>query len=87
MSKTKTKKQKSHKKSHSKTFRRKKFIKITLIYFVLFTALLSMVDYYALMVFNFGWMMLAALVVAVIMGWLHIKNGWHDHADDIAEMI
>ncbi len=82
MKKTKNTKQKSH-----KTFRRKKFIKITLIYFVLFTALLSMVDYYALMVFNFGWMMLGALIVAVVMGWLHIKNGWHDHADDIAEMI
>ena len=76
-----------HKNKSHRTFRWRKFVKITLIYFVLFTALLSMVDYYALMVFNFGWMMLAAFGVAVIMGWLHIKNGWHDHADDIAEYI
>ncbi len=80
-------KKKREKKRQTRTFRRRKFLKISLIYFILFTALLSMVDYYAWMAFPFGRMMLAALAVAVVMGWLHVKKGWHDHADDIAEYL
>ena len=77
-----------HKKTNKhkvKKFRTVKFIKVTLIYFVLFLALLGMVDYYAMMMYNFIAIFVLSLGAALIAGYVHVKRGKHDHVDDIAE--
>lgn len=73
------------KKVKSKKFKTIKFIKITLVYFVLFTALLAMVDYYAMMAYNFLSIFAISLIAALIAGYIHVKKNRHDHVDDIAK--
>ena len=81
----------SHKKRKSGTkprrFRWKHFWKVTAIYFILFIAIFGMVDYYALMAFNFLWFVALAAVLAPVMGYWHAKKGRRDHVDEVAEEL
>jgi len=76
-----------HHKAKSKKFPMKRFIKITLVYFFLFIAIFGMIDYYALMAFNFLWFLALALIIAVPVGYYHVKTTKHDHIDDVADEL
>ncbi len=81
---------KAHKPSQSakkRRFRTTKFLKVSFIYFLLFTALLGMVDYYAMMAYSMWVVTAIALPAALVLGYLHVKKGKHDHVDDIAEEL
>jgi putative Mn2+ efflux pump MntP len=78
-------KAKSGKAKKKKTFRPKRFFKISFVYFMLFTALLGMVDYYAWMEFNFLWFIALAAILAMAIGYYHVRYGTRDHVDDIAD--
>ena len=64
-----------------------KYLKITFVYFVLFVAISGLIDYYALMVFNFLWFIVISLILAVIIGYVHIRRKKHDHIDDVADEL
>jgi len=78
--------QRQHQKHHHKPkkFRLLKFLKVSLVYFFLFIALFSMVDYYAMMAFNVMWFVVPSLIAAFGFGFYHVKYGKRDHVDDIA---
>jgi len=75
------------KKTRRKRFPLKHFLKVTAVYFILFIAIFGMVDYYALMAFNFLWFVALAAVLAFAAGWVHMKKGRHDHVDEVAEEL
>jgi len=68
-------------------FRMLKFLKVSLVYFFLFVALFSMIDYYAMMAFNVMWFVVPSLVAAFGLGFYHVKYGKRDHVDDIANEL
>ncbi len=81
-----------HPKKHDKKntlerFSTKRFLKVTFTYFLLFLALLGMVDYYAMMIYNFALVFGVALLLALPAGYLHVKKGRHTHIDDVADEI
>lgn len=78
---------KSHHKQNRKKFPLKRFVKVSVVYFLLFTVIFGMIDYYALMAFNFLWFLLLAAIIAVIVGYYHTKNTKHDHVDDVADEL
>jgi len=79
----KTKKQTHHKKK----FHFLKYLKVTAIYFVLFLALSSMVDYYAMMMFNFTYFLVLSLLLALPIGYYHVMYGKKDHVDEVADEL
>ena len=76
-----------HHKAKSRKFPMQRFIKVTVIYFLLFTAIFGMIDYYALMAFNFSWFLVLAIIIALPVGYYHVKNTKHDHIDDVADEL
>ncbi len=70
-----------------KKFSITKYLKVTLVYFVLFIAIFSMIDYYAWMSFNFIWFIVISAVAALMIGYIHVKRGKHDHVDEVAEEL
>ena len=70
-----------------KPFHWRHFWKVTVIYFILFLAIFGMIDYYALMAFNFLWFVGISAVAAILLGYLHVKRGRHDHVDEVAEEL
>ena len=74
-----------HHKTKVKKFPIQRFIKVTIVYFLLFIAIFGMVDYYALMAFNFLWFLALSIIIAVPTGYYHVKTTKHDHTDDIAD--
>ena len=76
-----------HHKTKPKKFPMQRFIKVTVIYFLLFIAIFGMIDYYALMAFNFSWFLVLSLIIAVSAGYYHVKNTKHDHTDDVADEL
>ncbi len=72
-------------KKKSKKFPLIKYLKLSLLYFILFVTLFALIDYYALMNFNLKWFIVASAVTAVITGYIHIKEGKHTHIDDVAD--
>jgi uncharacterized membrane protein len=74
-----------HHKAKVKKFPTQRFIKVTVIYFLLFLAISGMIDYYALMAFNFLWFLALSIIIAVPAGYYHVKTTKHDHTDDIAD--
>ncbi len=79
-----TKKRKNNQPGHFST---KRFLKVTFTYFLLFLALLGMIDYYAMMIYNFALVFGIAILLALPAGYLHIKKGRHTHIDDVADEI
>ncbi len=76
-----------HHKSRTKRFQVQRFIKATVIYFLLFIAISGMIDYYALMEFNFLWFLSLSIIIAIPAGYYHVKTTRHDHLDDIADEL
>ncbi len=74
-----------HHKARTKKFPMKRFIKVTVIYFLLFIVISGMIDYYALMVFDFLWFLAISIIIAIPSGYYHVKTTKHDHVDDIAD--
>ncbi len=76
------------KKPHKKRkFRTKKFMKLSFTYFVLFIAIFGIIDYYALMEFNFLWFITVSAILGIGLGYVHTKKGKHDRIDDIANEL
>jgi len=76
-----------HHKSKSKKFPMQRFIKVTVIYFLLFIVISGMIDYYALMEFNFLWFLALSIIIAVPTGYYHVKTTKHDHMDDVTDEL
>ena len=80
-------KNKTTKKRRSKKFPLKKFFKVTFIYFLLFLALLGMVDYYAMMAYNFALVVGISILLALPIGLYHVTRGKRSHVDDVADEL
>jgi uncharacterized ion transporter superfamily protein YfcC len=76
-----------HNKINNHKFKTKRYIKLTLIYFVLFVAIFGIIDYYAYMMFNFLYFIALSFILALIAGYYHIKYTKHEHIDDIVDEI
>ncbi len=74
-------------KKHKKRFSYKRYIRLFLTYFVLFTALSGMIDYYAYMEFNFLYFIIISALIALPMAYLHIKQGKSSHIDEVSKEI
>jgi len=61
-------KNRTTKKKRAQKFPLKKFFKVTFIYFLLFLALLGMVDYYAMMAYNFALVLGISILLALPLG-------------------
>ncbi len=77
---------KNHEKK-SKKFPLIKYLKLSLLYFILFVTLFALIDYYASMNFNLKWFIIASVVAAVVSGYIHIKQGKHTHIDDVVDEL
>ena len=76
-----------HKKLKQKHFNWSRYWKVSFVYFVVFIMIFSMIDYYALMAFNFLWLTIISAIAALIVGYIHVKKGKKDHIDDVAEEL
>ncbi len=74
-------------KKHRKKFNTKRYLKIFATYFLLFTALFGMIDYYIYMEFNFLYFIILAILIAALITWIYVKKGKKDHVDDVANEI
>ncbi len=74
-------------KKRSKKFPYKRFGRLFLTYFVLFIALLGMVDYYAYMEFNFLYFIIISALIALPITYIHVKRSKRDHVDEVANEI
>jgi len=50
-------------------------------------AISGMIDYYALMAFNFLWFLALSIIIAVPTAYYHVKTTKHDHTDDVADEL
>ncbi len=75
------------KKHKIKKFSLKRLSKVTFIYFLLFLVLLSMVDYYAMMVYNFTLVLGISILLAMPAGLYHVMRSKRSHIDDVADEI
>ena len=80
-------KNKTVKKHRVKKFPLKRLSKVTFIYFLLFLALLSMVDYYAMMAYNFALILGISILLALPAGLYHVMRGKRSHIDDVANEL
>ncbi len=80
-------KNRTTKKKRVKKFPLKKFFKVTFIYFLLFLSLLGMVDYYAMMAYNFALVMGISILLALPIGLYHVTRGKRSHVDDVADEL
>ncbi len=64
-----------------------RYWKVSFVYFVVFVMITSMIDYYAMMAFNFLWILLADAVAALLVGWIHVRKGKKDHVDEVADEL
>jgi len=76
-----------HKKPHKKHFPWGRFLKLSFVYFVVYVMVFSLIDYYALMVFNFLWLLALAAVLGLGSGWVHLKKGRRDNIDLVADEL
>jgi hypothetical protein len=64
-----------------------RFLKLSFVYFVVFVMVFSLVDYYALMAFNFLWLLALAAILGLASGWIHIKKHIRDNIDLVADEL
>ena len=76
-----------HKVGTKKHFNWGRYWKVSFVYFVVFIMIFSMIDYYALMAFNFLWLAILSAILALGIGYVHVKKGKKDHIDDVAEEL
>ncbi len=77
----------AHKTAKSKPFNWSRYWKVSFVYFVVFVMIASLIDYYALMAFNFLWLLALSAVLALGVGYVHVKSGKKDHIDEVAEEL
>jgi len=65
----------------------RRFLKVGTVYFILFVAIFGMIDYYALMAFNFLWFVALSAVLAGTLAYMHVKKGRRDHVDEVADEL
>ncbi len=82
--KNRTTKKYKHK---TKNFPLNAFFKVSFIYFILFMALFGMVDYYAMMAYNFIVILWTSSLLALSLGLYHVTRGRHTHVDDVADEL
>ncbi len=75
------------KKKRVKKFPLKRFFRVTFIYFLLFLALLGMVDYYAMMAYNFALILGISILLALPFGFYHVTKEKRSHVDDVADEL
>ncbi len=80
-------KNKTVKKKKVKKFPLKRLFKVTLIYFLLFLVLLGMVDYYAMMVYNFALVLGISILLSAPAGLYHVLREKRSHIDDMADEL
>ncbi len=73
------------KRGRKTVFLRKRFWKLTFVYFILFIAIFGLIDYYALMVFNFLWFVALSAILALMAAYWHLKDRRHDHVDEVVD--
>ncbi len=76
-----------HKNAKPKPFNRSRYWKVSFVYFVVFVMIVSLIDYYAMMAFNFLWLLVLSAVLALGVGYVHVKSGKKDHVDEVAEEL
>ncbi len=76
-----------HKSKKSNSFPFKHYFKVSFVYFVVFVMIFSIIDYYALMVFNFLILLIVASVLGLIIGFIHTKKHIKDNIDMVAEEL
>ncbi len=76
-----------NKKKKKSFFKKIHYWKISFVYFVVFVMVFSIIDYYALMAFNFLWLLALSAVLGCIFGYIHIKKRWHDNIDEVADEL
>ncbi|WP_456431185.1 hypothetical protein [Nitratifractor sp.] len=77
----------AHKRTKPKSFNWSRYWKVSFVYFVVFVMIVSLIDYYAMMAFNFLWLLALSAVTALIVGYVHVKSGKKDHVDEVAEEL
>jgi len=75
------------KKHRVKEFPLKRLSKVTFIYFLLFLALLGMVDYYAMMAYNFALILGVSILLSLAAGLYHVLREKRSHVDDVANEL
>ncbi len=80
-------KNKNIKQKRRKSFNWSHYWKVSFVYFVVFVMIFSLIDYYALMAFNFLWLLALSVVLALGVGYIHVKKGKRDHVDEVAEEL
>jgi positive regulator of sigma E activity len=78
---------KKHKKQKIKKFPMKRYLKVSFVYFLLFLVIFGIIDYYAMMVFNFTWFFILSAVLAIGIGYFHVIDGRRDHIDEVADEL
>jgi len=72
---------------NSRRFSKKRFTKVTIIYFLLFFVIFLLIDYYANMFFSFKLISLTSVTIAFFVGYFHTKYENRDHIDDVADEL
>ncbi len=80
-------KNKTTKKHRVKKFPLKRLSKVTFIYFLLFLVLLGMVDYYAMMAYNFALVFGISILLSLPAGLYHVLREKRSHVDDVANEL
>jgi len=75
------------KRKNKKRFNTKRFFKLFVVYFLVFLASLSLIDYYAYMTYSPKIIVSFSIVVGLISAYIHIKKGKRDHVDEIADEL
>ena len=76
-----------HKKKRTPHFSWSRYLKVSFVYFVVFVMVFSIIDYYALMVINFLWLLALSVVLALLSGWIHLRKGRRDNVDLVADEL
>ena len=75
------------KRKNKKRFNTKRFFKLFVVYFLVFLASLSLIDYYAYMAYSPKIIVSFSIVAGLISAYIHIKKGKRDHVDEIADEL
>ena len=54
---------------------------------MVFIMISLLIDYYALMAFNFIYFTIISAILGLIVGYIHVKKGKKDHIDEVAEEL
>ncbi|ADV46230.1 hypothetical protein [Nitratifractor salsuginis] len=76
-----------HKEKKRRKFNWGRYLKVSFVYFIVFIMVSLLIDYYAMMAFNFLWFVFGSAVAALIVSYIHVKSGKKDHVDEVAEEL